>query len=79
METVLTKNKNGVDHIVARFSSYTLGAGALHDAMQRDPDSKPHLFSAIEADRMGLPVAMCVGGLQSGGRYDPFPCLCIFR
>ncbi len=79
MKTVLTKRKNGVAHIVARFPSYTRGASALHDAQQRDPESDPRLYSAPEASRMGLPLAMCVGGLQPGGRYGPYPCDCTFR
>ena len=79
METVLTKNKNGVDHIVARYPSYTLGATALHRAMHHEPESKPHLYSATQAERMGLPVAPCIGDLQPGGRYGLYPCPCTFN
>ncbi len=79
MKTVLTKEINGTPHIVARFPSYTRGATALHNAQQRDPESKPYLYSATQAERMGLPVAPCIGGLRSGGRYGPYPCPCTFN
>ncbi len=79
METVLTKQHNGVDHIVARYPSYTLGATALHRAMHHEPESKPYLYSAAQAEHMGLPVAPCIGDLQPGGRYGLYPCPCTFN